>query len=188
MSPEHLYSVLQRESRSCDVSPCAERSRQGWKRAPGFLPALCSSLQVLSFRSTGVSQVLDSKKFLLSLFQQSLFHLHPVALQEGFCDSQRELSLPWGGEAMCCLPPGPEWQSRGPFNFRFEPHSYHCTPDKLTLVILYKRGASMCPLSPLPSSLNSSTLCLASTGLWCLFLGLTDSIFSAPEGQAGGLG
>lgn len=46
----------------------------------------------------------------------------------------------------------------------------------------------MRPLSPLPSSLNSSALCRASTGLWRLFLGLTDTIFSAPEDRLGNLG
>lgn len=45
----------------------------------------------------------------------------------------------------------------------------------------------MFPTSPLPSSLNS-TLCPASTGLWCLLLGLTDAILSVPEDRLGNLG
>lgn len=85
----------------------------------------------------------------------------------------------WGGEGVRRLPPGPEWKPRGPLYFRFEPLSFHCTSDKLTLVSLYRGRGSLLPLSPLPC-LNS-TLCGASTGLWCLFLGLTETIFSAQE-------
>lgn len=81
---------------------------------------------------------------------------------------------------MFCLP-------LGPFYFRFVSRSYHHTHDKLTFVSPYKRGGSMFPTSPLPSSLNS-TLCPASTGLWCLLLGLTDTILSVPEDGLGNLG
>lgn len=56
---------------------------------------------------------------------------------------------PWG-RGLCWFLPGPEWKSRGPFYFGFEPHSYLCTQDKLTLVSLYKGGGGMLPLSLSP--------------------------------------
>lgn len=57
-------------------------SRRGLEEGTGFLPALHSSLQVLSFRSTGISQGLDSTGFLLSLYQ-FLLHLHPPGDGDG---------------------------------------------------------------------------------------------------------
>lgn len=70
-----------------------------------------------------------------------------------------------------------------PSILEFEPLSHHSTHDELALVSL----SAYCPLSPLPSSLNS-VLCHEHIRVWCPFLGLPASIPSVAEYSLGDVG
>lgn len=95
-----------------------KRGTQGLEEGTGFVPALHSSPQAFSFRSTGTSQGLDATRSLLSSYQ-SLPHLHPPRRASLRARALHAMPSPvfryHGEERACANPPGPRMKLKRPF-------------------------------------------------------------------------